>query len=494
MDNAGVGVDVALEAHLAAQQAVDEHLVVGKAVGLELDGVAVEVLLRSALLGAGLGVVGHDGLGIVADGGAECRDVVLLQGAGGGVDVPLACCIVGVKAVLTGTAAGEVLHGHGNTLGGNAVAAALDAGDQVVEDLLNELRVLAKGAEGALPTGVGDAVGHVHVALLQAAGIPLAADGVGKLVDDVDACGALDGSSNAQGAGIGGKHAGGIVHAEHDLTVLVAAVGHDLHGNKVIAGLGQILQLVQVICQILGRGALAQDDVAVEALLDHVRGAGQGLGAEDAVGDVHRCLVQQAAFVRHGLVAVGCQTGGRILGAHAPVGGEDLADLLAGGQNLDIGLGALSRGQAPVVDCADGAGAVNVLEIQAVLLDDLALHGADGGAVGVLVALYTLGCFHCHSVFSFSFERSGPCHRAADAIPIIIGRRAEQLENFLDISALSLYSFLHAVGIQVCFVECAVLVSYNHVQNDERCFLKLLISPKESKIVLFYLKILLTEI
>ena len=75
-----------------------------------------------------------------------------------------------------------------------------------------------------------------------------------------------------------------------------------------------------------------------------------------------------------------------------------------------------------------------------------------------------------------------------------MGRRAEQLENFLDISALSLYSFLCAVGTQVCFVECAVLASCNHVQNDERCFLKLLISPKESKIVLFYLKILLTEI
>ena len=49
-----------------------------------------------------------------------------------------------------------------------------------------------------------------------------------------------------------------------------------------------------------------------------------------------------------------------------------IRDSLAGGQNLDIGLGALSRGQAPVVDCADGAGAVDVLEIQAVLLDDLA--------------------------------------------------------------------------------------------------------------------------
>ena len=110
---------------------------------------------------------------------------------------------MGIKAVLAGTAAGEVLHGHGNTLGGNAVAAALDAGDQVVEDLFDQCGVLAKGAEGALPTGIGDAVGHVHVALLQAAGVPLAADGVGKLVDDVDACGALDGSSNAQGGQIG---------------------------------------------------------------------------------------------------------------------------------------------------------------------------------------------------------------------------------------------------------------------------------------------------
>ena len=339
----------------------------------------------------------------MADGGTECRDVVLLQGAGGGVDVPLACCIVGVKAVLTGTAAGEVLHGHGNTLGGNAVAAALDAGDQVVEDLLNELGVLAKGAEGALPTRVGDAVGHVHVALLQAAGVPLAADGVGELVDDVDAGGALDSRCDAQSAGPGGEDTGGIVHAEDDLTVLVAAVGHDLHGHEVLTGLGQVLQLVQIVGQIFGGGVLAQDDVAVEALLDHVRGAGQGLGAEDAVGDVHGCLIQQAAFVRHGLVAVGSQTGRGVLGAHPPVRGEQLADLLAGGQGLDIGFGALFRGKAPVVDGADGAGAVDILEIEAVLFDDPALHRADGGAVCVDIALDALGCFRCHVISPFYF-------------------------------------------------------------------------------------------
>ena len=83
VDDAGVGVDVALEAHLAAEHPVDEHLIVSKAVGVQRNGVAVEVLLRGALLGAGLGVVGHDGLGVVADGRTESRDVILLQGAGG---------------------------------------------------------------------------------------------------------------------------------------------------------------------------------------------------------------------------------------------------------------------------------------------------------------------------------------------------------------------------------------------------------------------------
>jgi len=33
--------------------------------------------------------------------------MVLLQAAGGGVDIPLAGCIMGVKAVFAGTAAGE---------------------------------------------------------------------------------------------------------------------------------------------------------------------------------------------------------------------------------------------------------------------------------------------------------------------------------------------------------------------------------------------------
>ena len=425
VDDAGVGVDVALEAHLAAEHPVDEHLIIGKAVGVQRKGVAVEVLLRGALLGAGLGVVGHDGLGVVADGRTESRDVILLQGAGGGVDVPLTSGIVGIKAVLTGTAAGEVLHGDGYALRGDTVAAALNAGDQVVEDLLDQLRVLAEGAEGALPTGVGNAVGHVHIALFQAACVPLAADGVGELVDDVDAGGTLDGGCDAQSAGIGGEHAGGVVHTEDDLAVLVAAVGHDLHGYEVLTGLGQVLQLVEVIGQIFGRGALAENDVAVEALLDHVGGAGQSLMAEDAVGDIHRGLIQQAGLVAHGLVAVGGETRGGILGAHPPVGGEELADLLAGGQGLDVSLCALFGGKAPVVDGADGAGAVDILEVQAVLRKDLALHCADGGAVCIDVALNALGSFYCHLCFSFFIFCRDPEMRFYDTYIIMTRLQTE---------------------------------------------------------------------
>ena len=170
-----------------------------------------------------------------------------------------------------------------------------------------------------------------------------------------------------------------------------------------LTSLGQVLQLVQIVCQIFGGGVLAQDDVAVEALFDHVGGAGQRLMAEDAVGNVHRCLIQQAGVIAHGLVAVGSQTGRGVLGAHPPVRGEQLADLLTGGQGLDIGFGALFRGKAPVIDGADGAGAVDILEIEAVLFDDPALHRADGGAVCVDIALDALGCFRCHVISPFYF-------------------------------------------------------------------------------------------
>src|SRR5699024_3525271 len=105
---------------------------------------ALAVGLGGALGGRRLGVVGHDGGGVVLDRGAEGGDVVCLQRALGGIDVPLAGGVVGVKAVFTRAAAGEVLDRHGHAVFGDAVGAALDAGDQPLEDLLDQLGVLAE--------------------------------------------------------------------------------------------------------------------------------------------------------------------------------------------------------------------------------------------------------------------------------------------------------------------------------------------------------------
>lgn len=225
--------------------------------------------------------------------------MVFLQGTGGSIDVPLPCGIVGVKAIFPGSAAGEVFYRYRHTLLGNALAAALDAGDQVVKDLLDQHRVLAKGAKGALPPGVGDTVCHVHIAFAQAAGPPLAANGVRKFINDIDPGGALDRSSNAQRARPGSKHTGCVVHTKHSLAVLVAAVGHDLHRHKVGAAFRHILQLVQIIGQIRGGGVFPKDQVADKASLQKLGGSGQLLLSKDRAGRLYRCFVQQAALICH---------------------------------------------------------------------------------------------------------------------------------------------------------------------------------------------------
>ena len=301
---------------------------------------------------------------------------------------------MGVKTVLAGAAAGEVLGGHRNAVRRHTMVAALDAGDDVLHDLADERRVLAKGAVGALPAGIGDGVGHVHVALAQAAGVPFAADGLGKLVHNVNAV-ALDGGRNAQRAGIGGKDAARIVHAKHQLAVLVAGVGGRRHGDKVLALLTDGVGLVHPVGQIGGGGVGAQNDMAVEPLLQQGGGAGQILLAKNGLA-AELALVQNAGFIGDLLLGGhgGCGAAGRVLG-HAPVRDEQLGNLLPDRQLLHIGGGAVGGGQTPVVDGVDLPGAVNVLEGQAVLLDHPAVDGGDHRSALVAVNLDVVRCF-CH--------------------------------------------------------------------------------------------------
>ena len=183
-----------------------------------------------------------------------------------GVYIPLPCSIMGVKAVFAGTAAREMLGGYGHAVSGHALRTALNPGNDMGHDLADKCRVFAKGAVGALPAGVGHRVGHVHVALAQAAGVPFPAHRGGKLVHKVDAA-ALDCSGNAQRSRPCGQHAAGIVHAKDQLAVLIAGVGRSCHRDKMLALLTDSVGLVHPVGHVSGGGIGAQDHMAVEPLL-----------------------------------------------------------------------------------------------------------------------------------------------------------------------------------------------------------------------------------
>ena len=90
----------------------------------------------------------------------EWRQMILHEAVFRGIYVPLTHLVMGVKAVFTGAAAGEMLHRKRDAVGRNALIAALNAGHNVAHNFGSKLRVFAEGAVAALPTGVGKQIGH----------------------------------------------------------------------------------------------------------------------------------------------------------------------------------------------------------------------------------------------------------------------------------------------------------------------------------------------
>ena len=122
-------------------------------------------------------------------------------------------------------------------------------------------------------------------------------------------------------------------------------------------------------------------------------GAGQMLLAEDGLL-VDLGLVDTAGLIGNGHMAL--QTGGGVLGAHAPVGDEQLGDLLVHGHQLDVSGSTLCGCQTPVVNGGNGTGTVDILKIQSILLDDGTLYGADVRTVLVVVNLKQFTCLISH--------------------------------------------------------------------------------------------------
>ena len=367
-------------AHLAAEQVADERLVEGEANRLAQVELSALIGLRGALGGVRLGVVGHDGGNLLVHRSLERREVVVLQRALGRVGVPLAQGVVRVEAVLTRAAAREVLDGQGDAVLGHAVLAALEAHDDAGDRIGDELRALAERAVGTLPARVGGHVGHVHIALLDAAGVPLGAGDLSEVGDQLRVAAGLDvahrGSREAQGARPGGEHAGGVVHAEGGLRVLVTGVGVNHDRDAVRGLLSHLVQRVDPLRQLARRRVLAQDEVAQPQRLNGIDRAQLGGRAED--GGILQVLHLFEQAVHGGLRLV------RDVDAHAAGVDDHHADLLIDRHAGDQILRALLVAQLPVLIGIELAVAVGILVELSIDLDDTLDGVADGRAVLVL--------------------------------------------------------------------------------------------------------------
>ena len=251
--------------------------------------------LRSGgLLLRGDRVVRHHRGGAGVHRGLEGRQVIVLERAGGGVDVEAALRVVGVGAVLPRPAAGEVLDRQGHAVGVEALA-ALEAAHQRRDRGADELGILAEGALASEPARIGEHIGHVHVALAQAGGAPLRAGVLGEGLDQLERAG----RGQPQGARPlrEGQVLGGAAHLEG--AGLVLRVRGDDHGNAEAGVLGHLVHGVDPGRDPGAGGLLAHDEVADAELRDHLRGALEG----DPGTGVRIQLDRQVLLVEHAVVA-----------------------------------------------------------------------------------------------------------------------------------------------------------------------------------------------
>lgn len=92
-------------------------------------------MLHRTFCCCGLRIIRHNGRSSRLDGRGKRRQVVGFQAAGGGVHVPLARSVMGVKAIFARAAAREVFGRYRNAILGHTMVAALNTGDNMGHNL-----------------------------------------------------------------------------------------------------------------------------------------------------------------------------------------------------------------------------------------------------------------------------------------------------------------------------------------------------------------------
>ena len=139
------------------------------------------------------------------------------------VHIPLSHSIMRIKTILSGTAAGEMFYGQSNTVRGNTIFTTLNDRYDMSKNLTDKFRVFSESSVGSLPAGIGNNIGHIHIAFFHTDSIPFSPDTVSKIIDQINGI-ALDGGGDTESAGPCGKYTGSIIHTKDNFTVFISGV------------------------------------------------------------------------------------------------------------------------------------------------------------------------------------------------------------------------------------------------------------------------------
>ena len=307
-------------------------------------------------------------------GALERGQMILFHRAGGAVDAPLADGHMGLKAILRGGIAGEVLDGQNNRTLVQAVVAILIALDQSLGNIAGDIGTLAVSTGGTGPAGVRGHIDLRAVHDVQALGLHHLAVGLGHLIDHVGVAVANDSRADAQRVRVTDVDGVGVERVRNGHAALAGLVFQHLGAGVVVqshhAGLAAHVTAVNT-----GGNVLFQNVAVINA--DGHAGQRAGHGLFTGVVVLVDLAQLQLAFGVGGL-----GTGGH----HRAVeqGVQHKACLLIQPQMLDHILSALLRAQPPILVGGQLAAVVQILKVQAVLDDHAAGGHTDVGAVDVV--------------------------------------------------------------------------------------------------------------
>ncbi|MNF55932.1 hypothetical protein D3C84_374080 [compost metagenome] len=366
VDYAPVAQHHAVELEVAPQQ-VGEDLAVEAKAHL-LDGLA---FMGQPL---GQGVIGHHGPHPGLEGPLEGHQVIGELAAR--VDLLLAPGVVGIQAVFLGTGPGEVLDHGDHALLAYAVAPLLEALYVGLDQGFGEQVVLAEGAVDAAPARLGREIRLGGEGLVNADGPVLLAGDVAKALHQ----GGIADGGEPQGLGPLGEGPGAYAGGVGIMGEVVAGIRAHRHGDAEPHPFQQGLQPVVVVGDGRRIPRHAGDEGIDAILAQHLVHGGEV--------DPPVCVQHQGA-VHH------------------------QARLLGQGEPAHQIPGPLGGAKAPVFIGGQGAAAIEILELQAILLDQADGAVPQGGLLRLgagVVAIAPCQQQDAHAQGETGQSEGGICH------------------------------------------------------------------------------------